>query len=240
MTPGSRKRQEFIGNLQRLWKEPLLLIAIIAIFYFLLLFVATPLFLVFKTSLISLKITEQSLETLKNEGIPDEILQNLKPLENQYFAKENEVLTAIEKKIGREQAVKYKALILKHAAEKQFNYFLNYRAVFSKRYFFQPLLNSMLLGVCTACIGTLIGFVFAYAITRTPLPFKQFFRLTATFPIISPPFVIALAAILLFGRSGTLTPFIKKIIGDYSIYGLGGLILVETIAYAPTAFLVLF
>jgi iron(III) transport system permease protein len=82
--------------------------------------------------------------------------------------------------------------------------------------------------------------VFAYAITRTPLPFKQFFRLTATFPIISPPFVIALAAILLFGRSGTLTPFVKKIIGDYSIYGLGGLILVETIAYAPTAFLVLF
>jgi iron(III) transport system permease protein len=240
MTPGSRKRQEFIGNLQRLWKEPLLLVAILAIFYFLLLFVVTPLFLVFKTSLISLKITAQSLETLKNEGIPEEILQDLKSLENQYFAKENEVLTAIEKKIGREQAVKYKALILKHAAEKQFNYFLNYRAVFSKRYFFQPLLNSMLLGVCTACIGTLIGFVFAYAITRTPLPFKQFFRLTATFPIISPPFVIALAAILLFGRSGTLTPFIKKIIGDYSIYGLGGLILVETIAYAPTAFLVLF
>jgi iron(III) transport system permease protein len=240
MTPGSRKRQEIIGNLQRLWKEPLLLVAIVAIFYFLLLFVATPLFLVFKTSLISLKITEKSLKTLKNEGVPEEILQNLKPLENQYFAKENEVLTAIEKKIGREQAVKYKALILKHAADKQFNYFLNYRAVFSKRYFFQPFLNSMLLGVCTACIGTLVGFVFAYAITRTPLPFKQFFRLTATFPIISPPFVIALAAILLFGRSGTLTPFVKKIIGDYSIYGLGGLILVETIAYAPTAFLVLF
>ena len=56
----------------------------------------------------------------------------------------------------------------------------------------------MLLGVCTACTGTLMGFVFAYAITRTPLPFKRFFRMTATFPIISPPFVVALSAILLF------------------------------------------
>ncbi len=176
MTAGSRKRQEILGNLRLLRKEPFLLVAILAIFYFLLIFVAFPLFQVFKTS-----------------------------------------------------------LIVDHRFD-----ISNYVAVFSKRYFFQPFLNSMLLGVLTACTGTLVGFVFAYAITRTPLPFKQFFRLAATFPIISPPFVIALAVILLFGRAGGLTPFVKKIIGAYSIYGLGGLVLVETIAYAPTAFLVLF
>jgi iron(III) transport system permease protein len=115
----------------------------------------------------------------------------------------------------------------------------NYLAVFSKRYYFQPFLNSMILGIFTASTGTLLGFAFAYAITRTPMPFKRFFRLTATFPIISPPFVVALAAILLFGRSGSLTPIVRKIIGEYSIYGLGGLVLVETIAYGPIAFLVL-
>lgn len=97
----------------------------------------------------------------------------------------------------------------------------------------------MLLGICTASTGTLLGFAFAYAITRTPMPFKRFFRQMATFPIISPPFVVALAAILLFGRSGSLTPIVKRIIGEYSIYGLGGLVLVETIAYGPIAFLVL-
>ena len=176
MTIGSRKLRETLENLRLLWNEPFLFVAILAIFYFLLLFVAFPLFQVFKTSLI---------------------------VDNRFDIS-------------------------------------NYLAVFSKRYFFQPFLNSMLLGVLTACTGTLVGFGFAYAITRTPLPFKQFFRLTATFPIISPPFVIALAAILLFGRSGSLSPFVRKIIGDYSIYGLGGLVLVETIAYAPTAFLVLF
>jgi iron(III) transport system permease protein len=38
---------------------------------------------------------------------------------------------------------------------------------------------------------------------------------------------------------GSLTPLVESVIGEYSIYGLGGLVLVETIAYAPTAFLVL-
>ena len=123
--------------------------------------------------------------------------------------------------------------------DKQFD-LSNYLAVFSKRYYFQPFINSMILGVFAATAGTILGFVFAYAITRTPLPFKRFFRMTATFPIISPPFVIALAAILLFGRSGSLTPFLSQIIGEYSIYGLGGLVLVETIAYGPIAFLVLY
>jgi iron(III) transport system permease protein len=176
MTGSNRKRQEIIGNLRLLWKEPLLLVSIIAIFYFLMIFVLFPLFMVFKTSLI---------------------------------------------------------------VDKQFD-LSNYLAIFSKKYYFQPFINSMILGVLAATAGTILGFVFAYAITRTPLPFKRFFRMTATFPIISPPFVIALAAILLFGRAGSLTPYISRIIGEYSIYGLGGLVLVETIAYGPIAFLVLY
>lgn len=175
MTKTNRKIQEIIGNLRLIWKEPLLFISILVLFYFLLTFVAFPIFQVCKTSLI---------------------------------------------------------------INKQLN-FSNYLAIFSKRYYFQPFLNSMILGICTATIGTTIGFIFAYALTRTTLPFKNFFRLTATFPIISPPFVVALAAILLFGRAGSLTPILTTIIGKYSIYGLGGLILVETIAYSPTAFLVL-
>jgi len=176
MSTAARRRREIWGQLRLIGKEPLLLVAIIGIFYFLLIFVAFPIFQVIKTSVVM-------------EG-----RLNLS----------------------------------------------NYLAVFSAQYYFQPFLNSMFLGVCTACIGTFIGFVFAYGITRTPLPAKRFFRMTATFPIISPPFVVALAAILLFGRSGALTPLVEKVIGEYSIYGLGGLILVETIAYSPTAFLVLF
>jgi iron(III) transport system permease protein len=176
MRQPSRKMQEIIGNWRLIWKEPLLLVFIIAIFYFLLVFVAFPLYMVFKASLI---------------------------------------------------------------VNKQFD-LSNYLAIFSKRYYFQPFINSMILGILAATAGTILGFVFAYAITRTPLPFKRFFRMTATFPIISPPFIVSLAAILLFGRAGSLTPVLSRVIGEYSIYGLGGLVLVETIAYGPIAFLVLY
>ncbi len=176
MIPFGKKPLELIADMRQIRKEPLLLVLILGIFYFLLLFVAFPVFQVIKSSF---------------------------TLDNHFDIS-------------------------------------NYLAIFSKKYYFQPFFNSMILGICTATIGTLIGFTFAYGITRTPLPFKQFFRMTATFPIISPPFVVSLAAILLLGRSGTITPFLTSIFGEYSIYGLGGLILVETIAYSPTAFLVLY
>ena len=176
MITSARRTREIVANMRIIWKEPLLLVAILAIFYFLILFVAFPIFQVFRYSLV---------------------------------------------------------------IDKHFD-ISNYLAVFSARYYYQPFLNSIVLGAITATTGTIVGFIFAYAITRTPLPFKGFFRLTVIFPIISPPFVVALAAILLFGRAGSLTPFLQKILGEYSIYGLGGLAFVETVAYGPTAFLVLY
>jgi len=109
----------------------------------------------------------------------------------------------------------------------------NYAEVLSRSYYIEPFFNSMLLGIITATIGTLIGFMFAYAITRTPMKGKEIFRLIATFPIVSPPFVISLAFILLFGRSGVFSGAIGN------IYGLKGLVIVEVIAYSPTAFLAL-
>ncbi len=174
--PKNRQIQEIIGQLKLIWKEPILFIFILLIFYFLFTFVVFPIFQVIKNSM--------------------------------YIG-------------GRWD-------------------FSNYIAIFSKAYFIQPFINSVILGIYTATIGTIAGFIFAYALTRTSLPLKNFFRMIATFPIISPPFVVALAAILLFGRAGSLTPWVKSIIGNYSIYGLWGLVLVETIAYSPTAFLVLF
>ncbi|MGI6466911.1 MAG: ABC transporter permease [Sphaerochaetaceae bacterium] len=109
----------------------------------------------------------------------------------------------------------------------------NYRDVLKQSYYIKPLINSVILGVIVATIGTFIGFVFAYAITRTPMKAKGLFRLVATFPMVSPPFVVALACILLFGRAGIFAGAIGN------IYGLTGLTIVETIAYAPTAFLAL-
>ncbi len=118
--------------------------------------------------------------------------------------------------------------------------------LFSKSYNRQPLYNSIVLGICVALLGTIVGFACAYAVTKTDMRFKRFLQATTLLPIISPPFVIALSAILLFGRNGIIT---RKLLLDrlgidlyaagFDIYGLTGLVVVETLAYFPTAYLVL-
>ena len=118
--------------------------------------------------------------------------------------------------------------------------------LFAKPYNRQPLYNSIILGICVALLGTTIGFAFAYAVTKTDIRFKRFLQVSTLLPIISPPFVIALSAILLFGRNGIIT---RKLLleglgidlyaAGFDIYGLTGLVIVETLAYFPTAYLVL-
>ena len=61
------------------------------------------------------KINEQSLERLRTEGVPDEVLNNLMGLENQEVTGEEEFLNILRDTIGEEETVLYKSLILKHA-----------------------------------------------------------------------------------------------------------------------------
>ncbi|HCM26069.1 MAG: ABC transporter permease [Treponema sp. GWB1_62_6] len=98
--------------------------------------------------------------------------------------------------------------------------------------------NSMMLGIVTAVIATLIGYAFAYAITRTDLPFKGFFKAVATIPIISPPFVLSLSMIFLFGRNGLIT---RRLFGieDANVYGMRSLVIIQSISFFPIAYLTL-
>lgn len=107
-------------------------------------------------------------------------------------------------------------------------------------YLIRPLWNSLTVGALVALIGTAVGFIFAYAVTRTDIPGKRVFRAIATFPIISPPFLLALAAVMLLGNHGLITEVLRTRFGiRWDIYGLPGLVLTETLAYFPLAFLTL-
>ena len=110
----------------------------------------------------------------------------------------------------------------------------------SKRYNVQPLIHSLTLGVAVSILGTLIGFIFAYAITRVNIPWKRFFTVTATFPIIAPPFMMSLSAILLFGKQGFVSKMILREMIQFKIYGFWGLLVVETLTYFSTAYLTLY
>ena len=110
--------------------------------------------------------------------------------------------------------------------------------ILSNRGYLRTLGNSVMLGAITAVISTFIGYVFAYATTRVKLFGMRFFRLMATLPIVSPPFILSLSMIFLFGRQGLIT---NKILGirNFDIYGMGSLIIVQSMSFFPVAYLTL-
>jgi iron(III) transport system permease protein len=67
--------------------------------------------------------------------------------------------------------------------------------------------NSFFLAILVGAGTTLLGLAFALVATRTDFPAKRLLRQLTLLPIITPPFVVGLAIILLFGRSGTVTQF---------------------------------
>ncbi len=106
----------------------------------------------------------------------------------------------------------------------------------------QVLSNTMSLGFQTAIYGTVLGFIFAYTAVRCNIPFPRVFHVFALLPTISPPFAIAIASILLFGRNGLVTKQILGIefaVGVNDIYGLDGLVFVQTITFFSIPYLII-
>ena len=102
--------------------------------------------------------------------------------------------------------------------------------------------RTLWLALMTASGSTLLGLAFALAATRTPLPCKKALRMLTILPIITPPFVIGLALILLFGRSGVVTEYLAALFGIEPgrwLYGLTGIWIAQVLSFTPIAFLVL-
>ena len=102
--------------------------------------------------------------------------------------------------------------------------------------------NSLFLAVSVASITTVLGLVFALVVTRSGFKHKRVLRALTVLPIITPPFVVGLAIILLFGLSGTITTFVADLFGIQPtrwVYGLPGILIAQVLAFTPIAFLVL-
>lgn len=98
--------------------------------------------------------------------------------------------------------------------------------------------RTMLLGLIVAILATFVGYIFAYTITRVDVPCKGFLRTIATMPILSPPFVLSLSVIFLFGKQGLITKNLLGIRGN-NVYGMKSLILVQVMSFFPIAYLTL-
>jgi iron(III) transport system permease protein len=110
--------------------------------------------------------------------------------------------------------------------------------IVSKASFRKTFMNSMKLGAITAVLASVVGYIFAYATTRTNIPLKGFFKMIATLPIISPPFVLSLSMIFLFGRMGIITNGLFGI-DSFNIYGLHSLVVIQVMSFFPIAYLTL-
>lgn len=113
-----------------------------------------------------------------------------------------------------------------------------YKRILSGGNLLTALTNSLVLAFIVSILSTIIAYIFAYTIAYINVPLKKLFNGIAILPVISPPFVIALSAILLFGRQGFISNHLLGL-QNANIYGLNGLILVQTLTYFPIAFLVL-
>jgi iron(III) transport system permease protein len=131
----------------------------------------------------------------------------------------------------------YKVIVVSLTVDGSFS-LSEYIYIFSKSWLRGTFYNSMILGVIVATTSTIIGFITAYSLYKVQLPMRGFFRQIVMLPIISPPFMLTISIILLMGRNGLIT---KQLLGitNYSIYGLDGLIIVQTLGMYPIAYRVL-
>src|SRR5438874_1498805 len=94
--------------------------------------------------------------------------------------------------------------------------------------------NSLTITVLSTTTAVALGFVYAYAMVYTDVPWKPFFRMIAILPLLSPPFVVAFSYVLLFGPRGLITYGLLGV--SPNILGLYGLWGVQTIAFFPYAY----
>jgi len=111
-----------------------------------------------------------------------------------------------------------------------------YAKFFAKGYYFRSLINTLELGFINTIVCLIMGFCMAYLTTRGPLPLRKPLKFITMMPLIAPPYLFAISLIILFGRNGILT----KALGlNWSIYGFSGVVIAQTLAFIPLAYLMI-
>jgi iron(III) transport system permease protein len=114
----------------------------------------------------------------------------------------------------------------------------NFYKYFTTAYTLNALWHSLYVSFVTTFFVTVITFFLAYALTRTTIRGKSFFRSIIMMPLIAPSIMQALALIYLFGRNGLITSHLFQI--DWNIYGSTGIIVSEILYCLPHSFVILF
>ncbi len=114
----------------------------------------------------------------------------------------------------------------------------NFIRFFTKEYYYQPLIRSIVVCSTTVLTSLLIGVPIAYVLTRYNVPGKTLVHILIIMSLMSPPFIGAYSWIILAGRQGIVTKMITALgLPAPTIYGKGGIIFVFTLHLFPYIYL---
>jgi iron(III) transport system permease protein len=109
----------------------------------------------------------------------------------------------------------------------------DYLHVGQDRRWVRATVNTFRMVVLSTVSATLIGFVYAFALSRLNGRARVVLRLIAMLPLFSPPFTLGFSYLLMFGRFGLITHSLAGL--EISILGWGSLWAVQTLTNFPYA-----
>ena len=109
----------------------------------------------------------------------------------------------------------------------------------SKQYYLGTVLNSFKVSISATILTMVIGVPLAYFYNMYEIKGARFLQIIIILCSMSAPFIGAYSWILLLGRNGLITNFVKDLTGIKlpSIYGFGGILLVLCLQLYPLVFL---
>ncbi len=114
-----------------------------------------------------------------------------------------------------------------------------FKRVLSMPSFDTAITNTLRVGFLVGILAALIGLLFAYVEEYVQLKTKfvsGLFKVVSMLPVVSPPFVLSLSVIMLFGKAGIITRYLLGIY-DNNVYGFWGIALVQTLTFFPVCYM---
>ena len=116
-----------------------------------------------------------------------------------------------------------------------------FKRIFGMHTFRTAITNTLKVGLTVGLFSTIIGLLFAYVEVYVKVRTKfmgGLFQVVSMLPVVSPPFVLSLSMIMLFGKAGIITRHLLKIY-DNSVYGYWGIVIVQTLTFFPVCYMML-
>ena len=115
-----------------------------------------------------------------------------------------------------------------------------FQRIFQMPDFTRAITNTLKVGFVVGLLSTALGLLFAYVEVYVKMnkAVGGLFKLVSMLPVVSPPFVLSLSMIMLFGKAGLITRFLLGIY-DNNVYGYWGIVIVQTLTFFPVCYMMM-